>query len=318
VKKDRIAAVIVTYNRKEFLLKNLDGLLNQSYLPDAIFIIDNQSDDGTVNVLKEKSFIEHIPNKIPEDNEVQQSEIKVISGGKINIFYTRKKENDGGAGGFYYGMKHALKEGYDWFWIMDDDAIPEKDSLKELVAHLEDNIGGLCSTVLDANGSIDLSHRINLIKKFTKICFTPLAIEEYNRDSKVNVDVASYVGFLINAKAVKKVGLPIQQLFIFYDDTEHSIRLKKYGPIFLIPSSRITHLAPVVNLSNRSKIGDNWKIYYQYRNRLVTIKLHFSNYYFLLLKFEVIAKMVIAFLLGKKAYSNMLKNALKNYNSINE
>ena len=45
--KEKIAAVVVTYNRKELLFQCLDALLKQTYPLDAIYIIDNASTDGT-------------------------------------------------------------------------------------------------------------------------------------------------------------------------------------------------------------------------------------------------------------------------------
>ncbi|OHB65727.1 MAG: hypothetical protein A2Y77_06730, partial [Planctomycetes bacterium RBG_13_62_9] len=45
--KERIAAVVVTYNRKDLLGQCLDSLLRQSYPLDALYVIDNCSTDGT-------------------------------------------------------------------------------------------------------------------------------------------------------------------------------------------------------------------------------------------------------------------------------
>ncbi|MBE7071280.1 MAG: DUF4422 domain-containing protein [Ruminococcaceae bacterium] len=37
-----------------------------------------------------------------------------------------------GAGGFQYGMKEALRRGYRYLWLMDDDVYPEPESLEAL------------------------------------------------------------------------------------------------------------------------------------------------------------------------------------------
>lgn len=44
----------------------------------------------------------------------------------------------GGAAGFHEGMKRAYEEGYDWIWVMDDDALPHADALEKLLAHREE------------------------------------------------------------------------------------------------------------------------------------------------------------------------------------
>ncbi len=56
-KRDTIAAVVVTYNRKELLIECLDALMNQTYPLDGIYIIDNASSDGTPELLLEKGYI---------------------------------------------------------------------------------------------------------------------------------------------------------------------------------------------------------------------------------------------------------------------
>jgi GT2 family glycosyltransferase len=105
-KKETIAAVVVTYNRKDLLRECLSALLNQTRKPDSIIIMDNASTDGTPEMLK-KEFL------------------------RKKIFdYVRLKTNTGGAGGFHYGMKRAYEKGFDWIFGMDDDAIPFKDSIE--------------------------------------------------------------------------------------------------------------------------------------------------------------------------------------------
>ena len=42
-----IAACVVTYNRKDLLVKCLKAILQQEYLPDGIIIVDNVSTDST-------------------------------------------------------------------------------------------------------------------------------------------------------------------------------------------------------------------------------------------------------------------------------
>lgn len=50
----KVAGVIVTYNRKELLFRNIDMQLAQTRRVDKLFIIDNHSTDGTEACVKEK------------------------------------------------------------------------------------------------------------------------------------------------------------------------------------------------------------------------------------------------------------------------
>jgi len=102
----KVAAVVVTYNRKELLRECLQVLLNQTRPLDEIIVVDNASTDGTDQV---------VSREFPQ------------------ITYVRLSENIGGAGGFHEGMKRAYEKGHDWIWGMDDDAIPARDALAKLM-----------------------------------------------------------------------------------------------------------------------------------------------------------------------------------------
>lgn len=47
IKKPRVHAVVVTYNRKKLLEECVNAVLKQSYPVDKLIIIDNNSTDGT-------------------------------------------------------------------------------------------------------------------------------------------------------------------------------------------------------------------------------------------------------------------------------
>lgn len=79
----KTAAIIVTYNRKELLLRCIEAVSTQSSLPNAIFIIDNASTDGTEDLLRDKGII---------------NRKKLYNG--IDIEYHNTKTNGGGSLGF--------------------------------------------------------------------------------------------------------------------------------------------------------------------------------------------------------------------------
>lgn len=99
----KIATIVVTYNRKEKLIRCLQHIQDQNLSTDII-VIDNMSTDGTQEVLK--SLIQN-----------------------HKIIYKRLEKNIGGAGGFSEGIKYAYNLGYEYFWVMDDDCMPKQDAL---------------------------------------------------------------------------------------------------------------------------------------------------------------------------------------------
>ena len=107
---ESLAAVVVTYNRKALLVECLTALLNQTHCPDRIYVIDQNSTDGTEDLLRECGILSN-----------------------RRVSYWKSSENTGGAGGFRSGIAKAYQAGYSWIWVMDDDAIPDPDACQEML-----------------------------------------------------------------------------------------------------------------------------------------------------------------------------------------
>lgn len=247
----RICAVVVTYNRKALLEECLTALLDQTRPLDEIIVIDNASTDGTDDLVKER-----FPG----------------------VTYVKLAKNTGGAGGFHEGMKLAFEKGHDWIWVMDDDAIAMADALEELT-HPElmalGQVAALATAVIDTSGYVCENHRRLLNgRSLTKWAFElekhSVPVERY-ADAHFEIDTGSFVGFLVRRETIEKVGLPRKEFFIYWDDVEYSLRIRKVGRIITIPGSKIVHKPPV-----RSRAMTWRKLYYFHRNRVYTCRLHDS------------------------------------------
>jgi rhamnopyranosyl-N-acetylglucosaminyl-diphospho-decaprenol beta-1,3/1,4-galactofuranosyltransferase len=193
-----------------------------------------------------------------------------------DVTYMRLSENTGGAGGFHEGMKIAFEKGYDWIWVMDDDAFPTPDALERLLdspAIRNSRTYALASTVLNPDGSIFLLHRRLFDAK--KMRERPVDAERYKEDY-FETDTCSFVGLLISRRAIQEIGLPLKEFFIYFDDTEYSLRIHKRGLIFTVPGSRIIHGDRKANLSEPAMMRQpfDWKRYYGIKNRIYTYRKH--------------------------------------------
>ncbi|MHB9073704.1 MAG: glycosyltransferase family 2 protein [Desulfobaccales bacterium] len=222
----RVAAVVVTFNRKVLLKECLDGLLAQTRPVDSIILIDNASTDGTYEFLKDQGCLS-----------------------EPVIDYVHLAKNTGGAGGFHCGVQRGFEQGFDWLWIMDDDAEPEKNALALLLGSIDlikdKNLGALAQTVIDLNGDICFFHRghINFSRLWPGVIQEPLSLKSYEPDKPLKIDFASFVGILISQKVISKIGFPDKRFFIHADDLEYFIRIKKNFNTYLIPNSTIIHKA---------------------------------------------------------------------------
>ena len=282
---NKICAVVVTYNRKDLLLECLEALKNQSKPLDAIYIIDNASSDGTSEILLEKEYIE-LSKDHSNKNWKKYSTIQNFTNKDINICYIKLNKNTGGAGGFYEGVKRAYEDGYDWLWLMDDDAEPLKDSLEKLTGYInEDNISALASVVKTVDNQIVPLHRkIFDFKSLRNFNISKTIDPELIENNKVlKIDDASFVGVLINRTSIREIGFPKKEFFIHGDDTEYSIRLRSVGDILLINDSVISHKTNF-NASKfakkfifgrkfyRAKYKNYWLNYYAVRNNTWLLK----------------------------------------------
>lgn len=216
--KNQVIAIVVTFNRKALLYENLNALLAQTE-PCDILIIDNHSTDGTKKLL-ESEFPE-IFNTYPQEYQ--------------RIFYLDTGINLGGAGGFSFGIKKAVEYSYKYLWIMDDDCIPEKTALAELLKadyELKGIYGFLASKVLWTDG--------NICK--TNIQRYPMAKRVHDFHSGlVKVNYSSFVSMFFKSELVKELGLPIKEFFIWSDDLEYTRRISRKYPSFLCNHSIVTH-----------------------------------------------------------------------------
>lgn len=205
---NEVVAVVVTYNRKELLKECIEALLlNQKC---DILIIDNASTDGTKEYIKEYIKME-------------------------NIIYENTGDNLGGAGGFNYGIKEAVKLGYSYIWIMDDDSIVMKDTLERLLEadnRLKGKYGFLSSVALWKDNTIC---NMNIQRKTLTKNVTDFSIQQQE------IIMASFVSLFLKSEIIKELGLPIKDFFIWADDSEYTRRISRKYTSYLIGESRVIH-----------------------------------------------------------------------------
>lgn len=265
-----IGVVIVTYNRLMKLKKCLAAYEAQTLSPEYILIVDNCSADGTGEYLDE--WAKHTPLRNP------------------TVIHC--SHNSGGAGGFYLGLQEGVKRGAEWIWVADDDAYPRPDCLEIIAAAYEalegeekEKTQALCGKVVDNDG-ISVSHRRCIKRFWGQIKEMPLLPEKY-QNPLVDIDIFSFVGTVIRKAAIEKVGLPYREYFIFYDDTEYSLRIGNIGAIRCVSDAVILHDSLENSIAKQS-----WKYYYLFRNRMYTYKLYFNWYQCLADRLKIVYMLV--------------------------
>jgi len=259
-----ICAVIVTFNRLNMLQECLEAIKAQSLKPNAVYIVDNASTDGTEQWLFEAGYI----NLLPPANPGKPWENKMV-GQYFDLYYLRMHENVGGAGGFYEGLKRAYLEGYDWIWLMDDDTIPEKDALKNLVhcpKFSDGQTGCLASVVKWTDGS---AHKMNMSSLTVSRDVIDLFPKGYLSTRHV-----SFVSALFPRHVIKEVGLPLKDFFIWYDDVEYTYRISRKFGVYFVLDSIVFHKTKVNGGAELEAFNERTRAKYLYgfRNKLIFLK----------------------------------------------
>ncbi|MCD8177822.1 MAG: glycosyltransferase, partial [Tannerellaceae bacterium] len=209
---------------------------------------------------------------------------------RAEVIYHKMETNTGGSGGFYAGLELVRTLDVDYVWIMDDDTIPYKTSLEELVkkACKVTDASFFASCVEGPNH--EPMNVPDLDRKKTENGY-PFWYRNL-RDGLVNIESATFVSLLINKKAITKCGLPCRDYFVWGDDTEYTRRLTRYyGAAYLVGDSWVCHKrknAKNVDLKNENDKQRIKNYYYQYRNRLINYYLYdgFAVFMFYFLRFE--------------------------------
>ena len=247
---NNISTVIVTYNRKELLVKCIHAVLNQTLLPNRVYIVDNASTDGTKEILEKEGLLD-----------------KNVNG--VAIHYERLPNNSGGAGGFYAGMKLAHGDGADAVWMMDDD----EDCLKNLIPYLSE-YDYISPLVIDLEDEKMMAF---------EGCSVPAFLKR-EKDGIVKGCANPFNGILYSKRLIDTVGYPKKEMFIWGDEINYDLRAKQKGftPIMVV---KAIHRHPLNRQRYVRYLGQHlmvvpeqdWKLFCYLRNKTYNA-ISFSGY----------------------------------------
>ena len=286
---ETVAIVVVTYNRADLLRGMLAGLAALEHVPDAVVVVDNASTDHTQQVLDEARQQGSLP------------QLQVIT----------TDENLGGAGGFHLGLRTAHAQGWDRFWLMDDDVVPAPDCLSVLMAVDEDC---LTSVREDSAGRLceKAATRFDLVHPWVVKPKTGMVEDHGTRAAMpelVEVENVAFEGFMVRRGVIDEIGLPDPAYFIFYDDVDFAIRARRAG--HRIWAVRDAVLVRQLDFDQQHDLA-GWKGFYMYRN-LFVVHLRYGENWAVRMKplLIVLAVLVLAPLRGGRAEAANVIRAMR-------
>ncbi len=241
----KVYIIILNWNGKDDALECIKSLKKINYGNYKIIAVDNGSSDGSVFEIKEK-----------------HPEITIIE----------NKKNLGFAGGNNAGIKYAINNGTDYVLLINNDTIVEEDFLDKLVKAGESDkkIGILGSKICyydepeiiwSAGGNVNW-----LKNKGVHIGLNE--IDEGQYDKIKEVDYLTGCCLLIKREVIEKIGALSEDYFLYYEDTDFSLRARNAGyKCVYVPSAKIYH-----KVSRSTKPGSFSYVYYHTRNGLAMAK----------------------------------------------
>lgn len=244
----KLGVVIVTYNRLDLLKENIEHVNNQTVKFDYVIIVNNNSSDGT------KEYLEEL----------------IKCNNKIDVL--NLETNEGGAGGFYTGIKLAEEKEMDYLLLIDDDAIIDYNYNELIVTEiLNDKKCQAFSGTVKVNNQIDVVHRKRL-EKNNSFETVPVDTSEY-KENTFKYSITTFCGLYISMNVIRKIGLPLKDFFIWYDDTEYSLRICKYTYIKNVNKAIINHKVKIGGIQPKV----SWKNYYGRRNQLFILNKYYGK-----------------------------------------
>jgi glycosyltransferase involved in cell wall biosynthesis len=204
---ENLYAVVVTYNRADFLQNLLDSFARLSTPPARIIVVDNASSDHTAEVVS-----------------------RARSAGGPPMEYERLPENVGGAGGFSRGVELALEAGAGWLWLMDDD-VEVLPGAVEALEKFTPEYSCLIGRRYDANGKPFFwqHHFVEALG-----VFLPVSRDVFKHSEVFRTNVGNFEGMLIKASVARTIGLPDPRFFITWDDLVYGWLAAQQTPVVYV------------------------------------------------------------------------------------
>lgn len=245
----KLGIIIVTYNSQKDIGRLLDSIIIQDYKDLIVYIVDNNSTDNTLELIRKYE---------------SELSIRIIS----------SKLNNGFARGNNIGIQKALDESCELVFILNPDIQLEKNCINILTRRIksEDNIGVIGPVVLYGDErNVIQAYGINVNFK-TQKKVAPYGNENWSTDlpSEIYVDFVLGGAMMIRSSMLKITGLFEEDYFMYNDELDIAYRVRRAGfKTLCLRDAIVRHFH---DFSKSNKNGYNLMYYYVVRNRYLYFK----------------------------------------------
>jgi len=234
--KPRVLAIITTYNRPRICKRLLESMSRVGSPDFDVILLENRSDSDYREILK-KDYGFRISHKALDDN--------------YGLPIT-----------FNMGIRHAIREGYEFVWVLDDDTEVETDTLRYMVEQMDKNP----DVAVTGSGIFDINSRERLLHAGAFFDFRMLTpVPNNGKDRTGDVDYVADCSSLARVSLIQEHNIFYDESYFFHvEDIDFPLMFKEKGyRVTVDPRSRIFHIDWAENYPARSSL-----IHYDVRNML--------------------------------------------------
>lgn len=256
----KLSVVIVNYNVKHFIEQCLFSVLKASEnFPCEVFVVDNNSVDGSVTLIKEK---------FPQ----------------VNLIVNKTNT------GFSVANNQAIRLAKgEYILLLNPDTVVQEDTFSKILAFMDAHpeAGGLGVKMLDGQGNFAPESKRGLptpevafykMFGFSRLFpkskrFGKYHLSYLHEDQLSEIDVMSGAFMLIRKSVLDQIGLLDETFFMYGEDIDLSYRIKKAGyKNYYFPDTQIIHYKG--ESTKRSSL--NYVVIF-YKAMAIFSKKHFSG-----------------------------------------
>lgn len=203
----KVGIILLNYGKVEETLSCLGSLKLLNYPDFKVIVVDNASPDDSFEVLRsvkgksENGLSEYLPFDL-----------------------LASPHNGGYSAGNNLGIHHALQEGCEMIWLLNNDTQPDPDALTHLVVQAIKTKGLVGSVCRYPDGTYQ---RVG-----TRLKWLTGSIKGYPETSlkdEMAVDNLTGASLLIPKTVIDQIGLLPEPYFLYFEDGEYSLRAQKAG-----------------------------------------------------------------------------------------
>jgi GT2 family glycosyltransferase len=253
-----VALIIINWNGYLLTKRCLLSLENLQYPKVQVIIVDNGSEDGSLEKL--------------------QGEFSAP-------IYLKNETNLGFTGGNNTGIAYALDKGYDYILLLNNDTEVYPAFLDELLKSQQkkQNIGMVQPLILfqdEPNRIWSAGGRYVKALGMAKTLGDRAALKDYPLQEDQKLDWATGCCLLVPSQVVKAVGTLENSYFAYFEDVDWSLRIRQAGyDIYLAPNSRITHEGSASSKRAHDEGTLSPTVFYLHaRNQLFQLRRHVAGF----------------------------------------